>query len=414
MEIKLGGTKGGTCLIDEEDYEYLSQFSLRKNDSDYIVNGHGELIHRLLMNAKPGEFVDHINHIKSDIRKYNLKKKTRSGNNNNMPKHKNSSSKYYGVYKKNDSFQVAFNHNSDRHYLGLFNNEMEAATAYDIYVIKNKLDKPLNFPENINEYILDKNINQKKEKLSAYVGVTKYKNKYAAYISINKKRYNLLRSEDEILCAKAYDKYIVDNNIEGRKLNFPDDYPDFNPERKIKTFYEDFDEFTIKLIINNKSVLALIDRADYDLIKYYTVGVCSAGYLVIYIPGMPVKRLHKFLTNTGEEVFIDHIDGNKTNDTRKNLRHSNPTKNAQNMKKKEGKTSNYIGVHYFKRDNKWRAAIRHNGRKNLGLHINQENAARCRDLYILDNCQGEHFPLNFNDWTEENITYWKQQLNIQT
>jgi len=37
--------------------------------------------------------------------------------------------------------------NKQRHYIGSFENEIDAAKAYDKYITENKINKPLNFPE---------------------------------------------------------------------------------------------------------------------------------------------------------------------------------------------------------------------------------------------------------------------------
>ena len=44
------------------------------------------------------------------------------------------------------------------------------------------------------------------------------------------------------------------------------------------------------------------------------------------------------------KVFIDHIDGNKTNNSRSNLRLSNVSDNSRNIKKRTDLTSQFMGV----------------------------------------------------------------------
>lgn len=58
-------------------------------------------------------------------------------------KHKTSTSKYYGVSydKRSKKWMVITN----KIYLGRFLDEIEAAKAYDEYIIKNNINKPLNF-----------------------------------------------------------------------------------------------------------------------------------------------------------------------------------------------------------------------------------------------------------------------------
>lgn len=68
-------------------------------------------------------------------------------------KNKNSTSKYFGVSLKIDGNYkcwCATVSNNGQKKLGSFKNEIDAAKAYDKYVIENKLDRPLNFPEDYN------------------------------------------------------------------------------------------------------------------------------------------------------------------------------------------------------------------------------------------------------------------------
>jgi group I intron endonuclease len=67
-------------------------------------------------------------------------------------KPKNATSIYFGVNKTtNDkkyiSWMVRVNVNKKKEYIGCFKTELEAAQAYDKYVIENKLNRPLNFPD---------------------------------------------------------------------------------------------------------------------------------------------------------------------------------------------------------------------------------------------------------------------------
>ena len=70
-------------------------------------------------------------------------------NHNFCKKNKNSSSKYWGVSISSDrlSWIVTLSINGKQKYLGSFKDEIDAAKAYDKYVIENNLDRLLNFPE---------------------------------------------------------------------------------------------------------------------------------------------------------------------------------------------------------------------------------------------------------------------------
>jgi hypothetical protein len=62
-------------------------------------------------------------------------------------------------------------------------------------------------------------------------------------------------------------------------------------------------------------------------------------------------------------MSIDHIDGDKTNNARKNLRLATQAENCQNLKKSRGK-SGFLGVSKdTARGNRWKASIKLNGKQ---------------------------------------------------
>jgi len=92
-------------------------------------------MHRVIINAPRHLLVDHINHNGLDNRKANLRTATIAQNNVNRAsyKTKNSPSKYKGVYwsKRDKKWQVQICHNNKRKHIGQFDNEIQAAKAYD-------------------------------------------------------------------------------------------------------------------------------------------------------------------------------------------------------------------------------------------------------------------------------------------
>jgi group I intron endonuclease len=65
-------------------------------------------------------------------------------------KHKNSSSKFFGLslHKTQKDWICQIHIKEKIIFIGRFKNELEAARAYDKYIIDNNLDRPLNFPNN--------------------------------------------------------------------------------------------------------------------------------------------------------------------------------------------------------------------------------------------------------------------------
>lgn len=420
MEIQLNGKNGGVAIVDKEDYDMLNKYSWCKLDGYVVtkINGKNVRMHRLIAKANKSLKVDHINQIKHDNRKSNLRITTSLGNGQNKKIYKNKkSSSFKGVFYNNNSnkYRVRITINYKIINLGSFDNEIKAAEIYDTFIVQNNYEYfPLNFPEKKDEYLKRKRIEPISNKKKKYKGVQKRNNKYAAIIQINKKIIYIHSSKNPIECAKAYDKYIIDKNIPNKKLNFPNDYPEYEI---IKRHYEilDNNDNIVKLLINNSlNKTILIDKEDYDKIKCYAwyVDNNNKDYVCANANNKNIK-LHRFVTNTTDpDIWVDHIDSNTLNNTKKNLRISNFKKNPQNRIKTENSSSKYIGVFLNKCAKKWLSNITFDGIViNLGMYDNEIYAARRRDLYILENFKEEHFKLNF-EWNENDILHWKNELPI--
>ena len=90
-------------------------------------------MHRQIMNFPKGRVVDHRNCDSLDNRATNLRAVTQAENMRNRRKRKNTSSRYIGVSlrKKTNRFDANIRYNGKKIYLGSFDNELDAARAYD-------------------------------------------------------------------------------------------------------------------------------------------------------------------------------------------------------------------------------------------------------------------------------------------
>jgi hypothetical protein len=138
-QIKL--TKGMTAIVDDEDYERLSSFKWFFMGNKYAArnircdNGKQRPLwmHREIINASEGMQVDHINGNKLDNRRENLRLCTQSQNLGNRTYSGDFSSKYKGVSfsKKRNKWTSGIRINTKRIYLGLYEDEVVAANAYN-------------------------------------------------------------------------------------------------------------------------------------------------------------------------------------------------------------------------------------------------------------------------------------------
>lgn len=106
-------------------------------------------------------------------------------------------------------------------------------------------------------------------------------------------------------------------------------------------------------------------------------GWCLAerGYMLASINNK-VVTLHQFLLGFRPNMYIDHIDGNRLNNTRANLRWATPMQSAWNQDISSRNTTGYKGVHWNKRARKWQAHIRCNNKwRTIGFYDSREQAA---------------------------------------
>ena len=129
--------------MDNCDFDRLSRYKwcTKENRNTYYAQrfkyfrGRAKTVpmHREIMNAPQGLFVDHINHNGLDNRKDNLRIVTPQQNSWNKRSGKIGSSKYKGVSwdKKKQKWQVGIRISNKSEYLGRFEDEKEAAAVYD-------------------------------------------------------------------------------------------------------------------------------------------------------------------------------------------------------------------------------------------------------------------------------------------
>ena len=114
-----------------------------------------------------------------------------------------------------------------------------------------------------------------------------------------------------------------------------------------------------------------------------TNSITGRKYIYIHTLGRQWKA-HRlvFMFMTGKEAsgFVDHINGDGTDNRWSNLRDTDNKTNSRNARRrKEALGSGVMGVRWHKKANKWVAGIHHKGKNvHLGLFVDFDEAVKAR------------------------------------
>ena len=124
----------------------------------------------------------------------------------------------------------------------------------------------------------------------------------------------------------------------------------------------------------------LVDYKDKEIIESGRWYINNIGYVVMdkYKDNIRKRELlHRVIMDAKQNEMIDHINGNKLDNRRSNLRFCNKSTNAINSKVHKTNTSGVRGVYWDKQFGKWHGRIGINGKtKHIGLFNNLNDARK--------------------------------------
>jgi len=193
------------------------------------------------------------------------------------------------------------------------------------------------------------NSGKPKNNTSGHKGVSWHRNKWEARIIINGKKKHLGCFEDKEEAAKAY-------------------------KEAAEKYFGEFATNNVILLLGKKILLpknkfAIVSEEDYDL-SQFSWCYNRYAYRTILMHREIAERMGLDLSND-----IDHINGDKLDNRRENLRSATRSQNKMNRGKQKNNTSGHKGVSWHR--NKWQVKIQVNSKqKHLGLFDDIEEAAK--------------------------------------
>ncbi len=141
------------------------------------------------------------------------------------------------------------------------------------------------------------------------------------------------------------------------------------------------DDILVKKIPLTQDKFSLVDDVDFEYLNQWKWCLGGNGY-AMRISYTPIKKtiyLHSLINNTPKGFLTDHINRNKLDNRKQNLRSANFTQSNRNVDLRKDNKSGIKGVYWHKSRNKWQANISKNNKTlYLGLFssINEAQIVR--------------------------------------
>lgn len=149
----------------------------------------------------------------------------------------------------------------------------------------------------------------------------------------------------------------------------------------------------MKFIPLTRDKEAIVDDDDFEYLSQWKWHCLANGYAARRQyengrkGGNTYIRMHRLVNKTPDGLFTDHINGNKLDNRKSNLRDCTYTENNVSKPPTSSNTSGYKGVSFSKGMNKWHAQIRKSGEHwDLGYFDSPREAAqayndKAREIY---------------------------------
>lgn len=136
--------------------------------------------------------------------------------------------------------------------------------------------------------------------------------------------------------------------------------PESKNTKKYNT-YKDMGDYMIGYCYNGK--IFKFDKEDYDLIKDYSWSVGKNGYLrTQHYATLTDILMHRLITNCPDNLVVDHINHDTTDNRKENLRICTQSENMCNFDLRNDNKTGVRGVSWSKDRKSWLAELKLNGK----------------------------------------------------
>lgn len=123
---------------------------------------------------------------------------------------------------------------------------------------------------------------------------------------------------------------------------------------------------------------AIIDDEDWELVSKYKWCYSGCGYAIGW--NKKIIYMHKLINKTPEGLFTDHINQDKLDNRRINLRTVEKSVNQLNGKVRIDNKTGHRGIHWNKQKQRWQAYFNFKHKRfYLGFYKNIEEAIFARN-----------------------------------
>ncbi len=112
--------------------------------------------------------------------------------------------------------------------------------------------------------------------------------------------------------------------------------------------------------LGKSKLFALVDDDDFDFISQWKWHLSTHGYPISTLAGTGKIYMHIVINNTPRNMVTDHINRDRLDNRRENLRSASKFQNAINSNLQKNNKSGHKGISWNKKLKKWESYITKN------------------------------------------------------